>query len=214
MASVDTLKVRVIGVGGHGSAPHRSKDPIPAAAEMITALQTFVTRTFDVFDPVVLTVGLLRAGTAHNVIPEDAYFEGTIRTFTSATQEKVEEQVLRLVRGIAAAHGLELEASVERLFPATVNDPARAVFLADRVRHLHGEERWLELPHPVTGSEDFSRILQQVPGAMVFLGATPGPLDGPFNHAPLAEFDDGVLADGAALLADLALAELPRRPGP
>jgi amidohydrolase len=208
MASVDTLKVRVIGAGGHGSSPHRARDPIPATAEIITALQTFVTRSFDVFDPVVLTVGMLRAGTAHNVIPEEAYFEATIRSFTASTQHKAAEQALRVVRGVAGAHGLETEATVERLFPVTVNDVAKAALIADRVRNLHGEERWFELPTPLTGSEDFSRVLQQIPGGMVFLGATPGPLDGPLNHAPSAEFDDAVLADGAALYADLALTEL------
>ena len=208
MAAADKLQVRVIGAGGHGSSPHRALDPIPATAEMITALQTFVTRSFDVFDPVVITVGVLRAGSAHNVIPDDAYFEATIRSFSVDAQSRVLEQCVRVVRGIAAAHGLDIDLSAEKLFPVTVNDATKVDLVADRVRELHGEQRWFELPQPVTGSEDFSRVLEQVPGSFVFLGATPGPLDGPFNHSPLAAFDDAVLADGAALYADLAVTEL------
>lgn len=211
MAAADKLIVTVRGAGGHGSAPHRALDPIPAACEMVSALQTFVTRSFDVFDPVVITVGMFHSGTAHNVIPDVATFEATIRSFSESAHSRVLSESVRVVRGIAEAHGLEVELSAEALFPVTVNDQGKVDIVADRVRNLYGENRWFELPFPLTGSEDFSRILQAVPGAMVFLGAhaaDASPDTAPFNHSPLAAFDDSVLADGAGLYADLALQHL------
>jgi hippurate hydrolase len=211
MAAAGILTVTVRGAGGHGSTPHRAKDPIPAACEMVGALQTFVTRAFDVFDPVVVTVGSFHAGTAHNVIPDEATFEATLRSFSPFASARLLEDSVRVIRGVAAAHGVEVEVVAEELFPLTVNDNARFAQVADVVRERFGEERFFELPNPVTGSEDFSRVLDQVPGAMVFLGATPTDQDAstaPYNHSPLAEFDDAVLADGAALYAELALQHL------
>ncbi len=211
MAAADILHVTVRGAGGHGSAPHRALDPIPAACEMVTALQTFVTRTFDVFDPVVITVGAFHAGTAHNVIPDTATFEATIRSFSPAAHARVLDESVRVVRGIAAAHQLDVDVEAEELFPVTVNSPAGVDVVEKVVKEALGEQRWLEMPFPLTGSEDFSRVLEAVPGAMVFLGAhLPGvdPETAPFNHSPLAAFDDSVLADGAAAYAALALAHL------
>ena len=211
MAAAGVLTVTVRGAGGHGAAPHRAKDPVPVACEMVTALQTFVTRSFDVFDPVVLTVGTFHAGTAHNVIPDGATFEATLRSFSPVAQARLLEDSVRVVRGVAAAHGVEVDVEARELFPLTSTDPGRAAGAADAVRERFGEERFLELPYPLTGSEDFSRVLDAVPGAMVFLGATPPELDpatSPYNHSPLAAFDDSVLADGAALDAELALQHL------
>ncbi|MEV0431019.1 M20 family metallopeptidase [Micromonospora sp. NPDC050495] len=211
MAAAARLLVTVVGAGGHGSAPHRALDPVPAMCEMVTALQTFVTRSFDVFDPVVLTVGSIHAGTASNVIPESGTFEATIRSFSEASNAKVLDECLRVVRGIAAAHGLSVEAVAEPLFPLTVNDDGEAVRVRECVTETFGGRRWMDLPNPLTGSEDFSHVLQRVPGAMVFLGThVPGadPRTAPYNHSPHAAFDDGFLADGAALYSKLALAHL------
>ncbi|MEV0603831.1 M20 family metallopeptidase [Streptomyces sp. NPDC050315] len=211
MAASNVLEVTVRGAGGHGSAPQRAKDPIPAACEMVTALQTFVTRSFDPFDPVVLTVGQFHSGTASNVIPGEARFSATIRTFSTAAQARMKDGAVQVCRGIAAAHGLEVTAEFIEQYPATVNDDTEAEFVADVAREVHGEERFAWAPQPVTGSEDFSRVLDEVPGAFTFLGACPADRDvetAPYNHSPLAEFDDGVLGDGAALYAELALRRL------
>jgi amidohydrolase len=208
MAAVDVLRVTVHGAGGHGSMPHRANDPIPATAEMVTALQTMVTRRFDVFDPVVITVGSLHAGTQHNVIPDRAYFEATVRSFSPQAHARVSEQAVRVCQGIARAHGLELDGDFEVLFPVTVNDAAAARFVGDTVAKLFGANRFSDLQSPVTGSEDFSLVLDSVPGAMAFLGACPpnvDPATAPFNHSPLAIFDEGALCEGAALYAGLAL---------
>jgi amidohydrolase len=212
MAASDGLLVRVVGSGGHGSAPHRALDPVPAACEMVTALQTLVTRQFDVFDPVVITVGSFHAGTKRNVIPDEATFEATVRTFSETAHARVREAATRVCRDIASAHGLRVEVDYVDEYPVTVNHAAEHDFVADTVREAFGVERFHEMVNPLTGSEDFSRILQEVPGAYVFLGATPGddPESAPNNHSPLAVFDDRVLGDAAALLAELATRRLTR----
>jgi amidohydrolase len=213
MAAADTLVVTLRGRGGHGSAPHAALDPVPAACEAVLALQTMVTRRFDVFDPVVVTTGLLRAGTINNVIPDDAYFEATVRSFSPEARTRVREESVRVVRGIAAAHGLEADVEFVDIYPVTVNDATEAAFAAATTRELLGPDRWTTLPQPLAGAEDFSYVAQEVPAAFVFLGACADGLDpatAPYNHSPEAAFADSVLADGAALLAALALGRLDR----
>jgi hippurate hydrolase len=212
MASSAGLVVKVMGAGGHGSTPHRSLDPLPAACEMVTALQTMVTRRFDVFDPVVVTVGSFHSGTRRNVIPDEATFDATIRAFSPEVMERMREHTVRLCEQIASAHGLRAEAHFAGEYPLTVNDGTEYEFVAATARDLFGTERFEEMKNPLTGSEDFSRVLDRVPGTFVFLGATVSddPVSAPTNHSPLARFDDGVLADAAALLAELAIRRLSR----
>jgi amidohydrolase len=211
MAAADTLHVTVHGRGGHGSQPHRAADPIPAACEIVLALQSMVTRRFDVFDPVVLTVGTFHAGTADNVIGDDAHFVATIRTFSPQTRATVEEIGPKLARDIAAAHGLTADAKFVEGYPVTVNDAAELDFAEAAIGEVLGEGRYFAAPNPLTGSEDFSYVLDQVPGAFVMMGACASDTDpgtAPFNHSAEAVFDDSVLADGTALYAELALRRL------
>src|SRR5690242_13695666 len=215
LAAADRLYVTVRGRGGHASAPQHSADPIPAACEMVTALQTLVTRRFDVFDPVVVTVGSFHAGTTDNVIPDDATFLATVRSFSPEARARVRESALALVGGIAAAHGLTVSAEFRDGYPVTVNDEAETRFAAGVAAGLLGEERCLAQPNPMTGAEDFSFVLEQVPGAFLMLGACPpgaDPATAPNNHATDAVFDDSVLAAGAALYAELALQRLAAPP--
>ena len=213
MAASAGLFVRVVGAGGHGARPQDALDPVPAACEMVTALQAMVTRRFDVFDPVVITVGMFHAGAKRNIIPDDATFEATIRAFSSATRDRVGELAVRLCQNVAAAHGLRAEVRFDAEYPATVNNGAEHAFVAETVREVFGEERFSYLDNPLTGSEDFSRVLERVPGAYLFLGACPSddPAAAEPNHSPRAVFDDSVLGDGAALLAELAARRLARR---
>ncbi|MHB1928041.1 MAG: M20 metallopeptidase family protein [Acidimicrobiales bacterium] len=211
MAASDLLTVTVRGAGGHGSAPHKAKDPIPAACEMTLALQTFLTRSIDPMEPAVITVGSLHAGNRYNIIPDSAELVATVRTFDPDVRAAVEEGSRRVCEGIAAAHGLEVDVRFEGQYPVTVNAAEEADFVGRTVEDLFGEDRRLDLRHPITGAEDFSRVIDAVPGAMVFLGAMPpGGEDRahPDNHSAMATFDDGVLADGAALYAELALRRL------
>jgi amidohydrolase len=213
MAAAELLDITVHGHGGHASQPHHARDPIPAACEIVLALQTLVTRTFDIFDPVVVTVGSFQAGTTDNVIPDSAHLLGTVRSFSAPARERVRDAVLRLVRDIAAAHGLTATAEFTNSYPVTVNDRVEAQFAAQVVAEVVGEGRYASQANPMTGAEDFSYVLERVPGAFVMLGACPpgsDPATAPYNHSADAVFDDAVLADGAALYAELALRRLAR----
>jgi amidohydrolase len=211
LAAAEEIRVTVLGEGGHGSQPHRARDPIPVACEMVTALQAFVTRSFDVFDPVVVTVGSFHAGTAANVIPAEARFEATIRSFSPQAHARVRAGVVTVVQGIAAAHGVAAEYEFGLGYPVTVNDTAEAAFAAATIADVFGPERALTAPNPITGAEDFSLVLNEVPGAFVLIGACPpgaDPATAPYNHSAEAVFDDAVLPEGATLYAELALRRL------
>jgi hippurate hydrolase len=213
LAAADQITITVRGRGGHASQPHRAADPIPAACEMVIALQTLVTRKFDVFDPVVITVGSFHAGTTDNVIPDEAQFLATARSYSPESRETLREVVPRLVMKIGEAHGLEVEAEYRTEYPVTVNDATEAEFAGRTVADLFGAERAELADNPITGAEDFSFVLEQVPGAFLMFGACPPDTDpetAPSNHSAYAVFDDAVLPDGAALLSELALRRLAR----
>lgn len=213
MAGANELDITVHGKGGHGSQPQTSIDPVPALLEIGTALQTMVTRRFSVFDPVVLTITQLSAGEARNVIPPSASLGATVRTLSAASLDTLASQTNQIAEGIAAAHGCTAEVDFRVDYPVTVNDPEEATFALDVLADVFGPERAIEWPDPLMGSEDFSYVLEQVPGCFIFLGATPPELAGtpvPWNHSPKVLFDDAVLADQAAALAELAWRRLER----
>ncbi|HEX6357693.1 M20 family metallopeptidase [Actinophytocola sp.] len=211
MASCDAFDVTVLGSGGHGSAPHKARDPIPAACEMVLALQTMVTRRMDVFDPVVLTTGQFHAGSRRNVIPDRARFETTVRAFSDRARKEVLSAAGRLVTSIATGHGLTVDVSIADGYPVTVNDPGRAAFASTVIADVVGTERFQPMAAPFAGAEDFSRVLTEVPGAFVILGACPpdaDPKTAPDNHSETVVFDEGVITDGAAVYAALALTQV------
>ncbi len=211
LAAADQITVTVHGRGGHASQPHRAADPIPAACEMVLALQTMVTRKFDVFDPVVVTVGSFHAGTTDNVIPDQARFLATARSYSAASQTALADMVPRLIRDIAGAHGLTADAEYATEYPVTVNNAAEAEFALQAIADAFGPDRGELAQFPITGAEDFSFVLEKVPGAFVFLGACPpdrDPESAPTNHSAIAVFDDAVLPEGTALYAELALRRL------
>lgn len=211
MAASDVLRITVTGAGGHASAPHQTLDPVPVACEIVGALQTMITRRIDVFDPSVVTVAKIWAGTANNVIPESAHLEGTIRTFSETTRRQVHDGIRRVAEGIAAAHGMAVEAEVIDGFPVTVNDDAAADFALGVAGHLHGADHILRMPNPVMGAEDFSYVLNRLPGAMLFLGGTPAERDprrAAPNHSPHVYFDESAMTTGIATYAALALETL------
>lgn len=212
MASGDTLQVLVRGRGGHASAPHDCLDPIPIACEIVQAFQTLVTRRVNVFDPAVLTVARIEAGTTRNIIPETASLLGTIRTVSEETRANVLEAVRRLAEGIAVAHGATATVELTRGYPVTVNDPGFAGFVRDVATELLGPERVRQPAHPLMGSEDFSYVLQRIPGAMMWLGARPD--DGPVhpNHSNRMIMNESALTTGIAMHAAVALRYLERAP--
>ncbi|GAC1372428.1 MAG: M20 family metallopeptidase [Pseudarthrobacter sp.] len=211
LSASDALTVTVLGAGGHGSAPHAAKDPVTAAAEMVTALQVMITRQFNVFDPVVLTVGVLQAGTKRNIIPESATIEATVRTFSESARERMVTAIPTLLNGIAAAHGLDVDVEYRHEYPATVNDEDETHTAEKTIENLFGSSRLSRWATPLSGSEDFSRVLAEVPGTFIGLSAVAPGADhtaAAFNHSPYAAFDDAVLSDGAALYAELAVSRI------
>jgi len=173
LASSDELTVEVCGRGGHASMPHHANDPVPVACEIVTAIQVFVTRRIDIFDPAVVTVARIEGGSTNNVIPESANLLGTIRSLSEESRNAVHAGIARIAENVARAHECEAEVSIERGFPVTVCD-GRAVAVAERaIGSLFGEQTWQTMAAPLMGAEDFSYVLQRVPGAMVFLGVCP-----------------------------------------
>lgn len=207
MAAADEVFIRVVGEGGHGSAPSRAKDPVPVACEIVLALQTLVTRGFSVFDPVVVTVGKIAGGTKDNIIPDDAVIEATVRTLSPENRAEISRRIDQLATGIAEAHGLRAELTHLPGYPVTMNDEAEYAFAKDTIVELFGADRYVHQQEPEMGSEDFSFVGELVPSAYVNLSACPAAdyEHAPDNHSPRAAFDDSVVPDAAALLAELAL---------
>jgi amidohydrolase len=211
MAAADQWRMVVRGRGGHASEPHAAADPIPVAAEIVLALQSMVTRRVDVFDPAVVTVAHIEAGSTNNVIPDTAFLEGTIRTLSAAQRADVVASVRRVATHVGAAHDMTVEFEHEQGYPVTVNDPGVAAQVLQTAADLLGEPASVLSPAPEMGAEDFSYVLEKVPGAMAFIGARPPGIDpatAPANHSNLVVFDEEPLPAGVALYAEMALRAL------
>ena len=210
MASAGDLLVTVTGSGGHGSMPWLSKDPISVLNEIMSSLQTMVTKRFSAFDPVIVNIGWVRAGdtATTNVIPETASFGATVRVFSEENATKLKRYTQELVDSIATGFGLSATVEFTRATKVLMNDP-KAISSVEKVAsELFGASRYINLPTPIAGGEDFASIVSEIPGAFVFMGACPPGTDhttAATNHSNKAVFDDSVLGDGAALLASLAV---------
>ncbi len=208
LASADQLEITVRGSGGHASMPHDAADPIPVAAEIVLALQSMMTRRFDAAEAGVVSVTRIDAGSAHNIIPDQVEMKGTIRTLSPERRKAIREAITRVAENVARAHGCEAEVRFIDGFPATIND-ARAVSLGKAVATgLGGENPWADRPAPTMGAEDFSYVLEKVPGAMFFLGAAAEGVDWKGCcglHSSRMVLDESVMPRGSAFLAGCAL---------
>jgi hippurate hydrolase len=208
LAAADVLRIVVTGRGGHASTPHWATDPVPVACEVVLALQSMLTRSVDVFNPAVVTVGRIRAGTTDNVIPESAELLATLRTVDERVRSDLWERIRRLAEGIAAAHGCTAGVEIDEGYPVTVNDRGFAEFVRDVVVDDFGAREAIEMPAPEMGAEDFSYVLQKVPGAMVFLGVCPpehrDPARAPACHSNRMVLHEDAMARGIALHAAVA----------
>ncbi|RIV82423.1 amidohydrolase [Aurantiacibacter xanthus] len=213
LASADQLEITVTGKGGHASMPHDAVDPVPVAAEIVLALQTMVTRRFNAGEATVVTIAKMEAGSAHNVIPDSAHLLGTMRTLSAERRADLHAAVAQVAEHVALAHGCTATVRIIEGFPVTVNDP-RAARLGEQVAmELGGAGAWEERSHPTMGAEDFSYVLQQVPGAMFFLGVAAEGSDWQTCcglHSTRMIVDEAVLPKGAALMAGFALRFLER----
>jgi hippurate hydrolase len=211
LAAFDDFRITVKGRGGHAANPHDAADPIPVAAEIVLALQTLVTRQVNVFDPAVVTVGRFKAGTTSNVIPAEAELMGTIRTLSDKARVKVREALIRTAEGIATAHGQHAEVTIREGYPVTFNDPGYTAFVEETAAGLFGAERVKQIPSPTMGAEDFSYVLQKVPGTVAMLGSRPPEIpagEAEPLHSTRMVMDENAMTTGMALYAALALREL------
>ena len=211
MASSDTFEIVVMGKGGHASEPFRARDPIPVACEIVQAIQMHITRRINVFDPSVVTVTQIHTGTTSNVIPETARINGTIRAVSESTRKKVHDGLKRVAVGIAETHEMSADVNVTIGYPVTVNDAPSADFGMSVADALVGADKAVRLPHPIMGAEDFSYVLNKLPGAMMFLGGTPegvNPATAAPNHSNRVMFDEDAMKTGVALYASLAMRSL------
>jgi hippurate hydrolase len=206
LASTSDWAVDIKGKGGHASMPHNALDPIPAACEMVAALQCMVTRRIDVFDPAVITTTQVHAGTTDNVIPETARLSGTLRATSKESLAAAEEGIHRVAQGVAQAHGVEAQVSIATGYPVTFNDAAFTEFASAVAEQVLGEGSYAGMPAPVMGGEDFSYLLQRWPGAMFFLGMRdPAILEPAPVHSNRMVLDENGMVPGMLLHAGVAL---------
>jgi hippurate hydrolase len=206
MASADEFHITVSGQGGHASMPHDAADPVPVSCQIVTAIQSMVTRTVPAFDPAVVTVSTIHGGTATNVIPESVVLGGTVRAVSDRSRDMVLGALGELCEHVARAHGCRAEMRIEpHSYPVTVNDDGFAGHTLAVARSLVGD-RAVSMPTPVMGAEDWSYVLREVKGSMAFLGAAPAGVDRPPpNHSNHFVVDEDAMATGIALYAAMAL---------
>lgn len=212
MAAADQLAILVTGRGGHASMPHRTRDPVPVACAIVGAVATMITRRFDAAEPVVVTITQLEAGSAHNIIPDHARLKGTIRTLSPQRRVEIRSALTQLCELTALAHDCTAEVTITEGFPPALNDPRAAALAQACAEALPGGE-YEALAHPIMGAEDFSYVLEKVPGAMAFLGVAPPGADLAECrdiHSSRMMVDEGAMPRGTAFLAACAVRFLER----
>jgi amidohydrolase len=209
MAAVANLEATITGRGAHGAMPHNGVDPILIASHIVTALQSVVARNVNPLEAGVITIGHFTGGFTFNVIPESVQLQGTARWFLPEVGDLLETKYKEIVTGIAAAMGGRAECSFTRSYPATVNEPESTELAARAARTVTGDARTRPLPQPTMGGEDFAFMLNEKPGAYLFLGGGKGEGDAMVHH-PKYNFNDDILPVGASWFATLAEQLLPR----
>lgn len=206
MAQVYTIRLKLRGVGGHGSQPQRCRDPIVAGAHLVTALQTAVSRGLGYAGGAVVTIGKFIGAGSHNVIPHTVEMEGTVRTFAPEVTERVLARIREICAGTQATFGVEVELELIEGYPVLVNDEACATAVRDVATALVGADRVSDVDLPMAGGEDFAYMTQAVPGAYFFLGAKRPGEDTPVCHHPDFDFDDRLIPLGMRMFLGLAWA--------
>ena len=211
LAGASELRITVTGIGGHGARPQRARDSVPPVAEIVLALQTMVSRRFDISSPVTVSVTQLSGSDAINVIPDEARLGATVRTLSPESMTLFEKESAMLAHGIAAAHGCAATVRLDVQFPVTVNDPQETTRARSTLIDVFGEHRVGWMPDPMMASDDFSYVLEEVPGVMLAFTASPAALDQSepqWNHSARVLFDDALIIDHARALAALAISRL------
>ncbi len=209
MAAADRLRITVRGVGGHAAMPHKAIDPVVIGAQIVSALQTIASRTADPIDSIVVSITMFHAGSAENVIAEEAKLNGTVRTFNPVLRDAAEQRIRAIVTGIAEAMGGSADVDYVRGYPATINHAGPVDKALDAARRIAGPAQVDAAPPPVMGGEDFAYMLEAKPGAYMFIGAGPGG-NGRNLHQVNYDFNDALLPIGASYWAELVESVLPR----
>ena len=205
MAGVAEFTIEIEGQGGHGAFPQGARDPIAAALQIGQALMTILARNASALDNVVVSICQIHSGTAHNIIPDGATLNGTVRTFRREVQEMVERRMAEICAGVGAAMGVEARLTFSVDIPATVNAEAETAFAAEVAREIAGVDAVDTDVEPVMGGEDFSFMLESRPGAFLVIGQG----EGPFLHNPAFDFNDEIAPVGASWFARLVERRLP-----
>lgn len=210
MAASDIFEITIDGRGGHGAHPYQTIDPIIVMAQIITALQTIVSRNVHPVESAVISLGHVNAGNpkAASVIPSHAKLVGTVRTFSDVVQKMVEARMRTIIASVAEAFGAKAELHYRRSYPATINTAEQANALADLAIEMFGENHVVRDLIPSMGSEDFSFMLQKKPGAYFRLGQG-GAEEGKLLHNPTFDFNDEVIPMGSAMFAALVERRMP-----
>ena len=208
MAAADKFEVTLTGLGGHAAMPHQSRDPVVATAQLVLALQSVVARNADPIERAVLTVAQVHAGDTFNVIPQEAFIAGTVRTFVPEVRDLIERRIGEIAAGIGQTFGMEVDSRYERGYPPTVNAAAETELAAAVAAEVVGEDRVDRAVPPVMGAEDFAFMLEQKPGHYIFIG-NGGDDDAPMVHNPHYDFNDEALPYGASYWARLTERLLP-----
>ncbi|WP_371867605.1 M20 aminoacylase family protein [Duganella guangzhouensis] len=202
-ASSDTVTITVRGQGGHGAMPHLAQDPVVAAASMVMALQSIVSRNIAANETAVITVGSIQAGKAHNVIPDSAVLKLTVRTLNPGVQKQVEERLRLIAKGQAESFGVSAEVEWQPISRVVVNAEQETAFARKVLQDMVGPQRVITMPEGLLGSEDFSWMLEQVPGCYVLLGNGVGQKGGCMIHNPGYDFNDEAMVFGASYWGNL-----------
>jgi len=203
MASSDTVIIDIDGRGGHGAVPHKAIDPVVVCANVVLALQTIVSRNVPPLDMAIVTVGAIHAGEAPNVIPQTAQMRLSVRALRPEVRDLLEERIKTLVHAQASAYGATARIDYQRRYPVLVNDAQMTAFAQDVARDWLGEAGLIDDLAPLTGSEDFSFLLEQCAGSYLIIGNGDGE-GGCMVHNPGYDFNDDCLATGAAYWVKLA----------
>lgn len=205
MASPDIFTIKIHGKGGHAGVPHASVDPVPIMAQVITALQTIVSRKNDPTNPLVISCCNVHSGECHNAIPTEALIQGTVRTLNNETRDFAEETIEKFVKGIVESQGASYEFEFIRQFPPLVNDKNMADVLEKAAKKIVGDENVFELATPSMGGEDFAFYTEKVPSSFVFVGMTKDVENPILHHNAKFAWEDNNMKNLAQTLAQVAI---------
>jgi|AntRauTorckE6833_2_1112554.scaffolds.fasta_scaffold02020_2 amidohydrolase len=212
MARPDEFEIEIIGKGGHAAYPHDTVDPIVMAGQVVTQLQTIVSRSINPTEPAVLTIGKIQGGSAFNIIPEKVFLKGTVRTFSEENAMLIKKRMEQIIKGITEGAGGTYKFAFNEGYPAVVNDPRTTEVVKTTAKKIAGDENVQIMDEPIMAGEDFAFYQQEFPGTFFFLGSGNEQRDSTYSlHHPKYNIDEQCLKTGAALMAALVFQEIPEK---